>query len=57
MGRGLLFQRHMPAGVAKHLAFLITADAVDAARAKLFVADQRLAGPLAVRAEVVYQLV
>src|SRR5450756_7231 len=46
----------MPAGVAKHFAFMIPSDAVDAARAKLFVADQRLAGPLAICPEGGYPI-
>ena len=54
MRRRLLFEGEMPAGVAEHLAFVIAPDAVHAARAKLFGADHRFAGPLAVRAEARY---
>ena len=49
--RRLLFQRTDASRVAEHFAFVIPPHAVDAAGAKLFVADQRFAGPLAVRAD------
>ena len=45
-----LLQRHMPAGIAEDFAFAIAADAVDAAGAELFIANEGFAGPLTVGA-------
>ncbi len=51
MSRRFLFDTNVPAGVTEHVAFPVPANAGDASRAKLLVADQRFAGPLAIGAE------
>jgi hypothetical protein len=46
LGRRFLLDAQPPAGIPKYLPFLVTAHTIYAAKPKLFIADQWLAGPL-----------